>query len=53
MCDKEVARMIEFRDVHKSYDTGVEALRGVNIKIDDGEFAFIVGASGAGKSTFM
>ena len=45
--------MIEFRDVHKSYDTGVEALRGVNIKIDDGEFAFIVGASGAGKSTFM
>ena len=45
--------MIEFRDVHKSYETGVEALRGVNVKIDDGEFVFIVGASGAGKSTFM
>lgn len=45
--------MIEFRDVHKSYETGVEALKGVNIKIDDGEFVFIVGASGAGKSTFM
>ncbi len=45
--------MIEFRDVHKSYETGVEALKGVDIKIDDGEFVFIVGASGAGKSTFM
>lgn len=45
--------MIEFRDVHKTYETGVEALKGVNIKIDDGEFVFIVGASGAGKSTFM
>lgn len=45
--------MIEFRNVHKVYDTGIEALKGVNIKIDDGEFVFIVGASGAGKSTFM
>ena len=45
--------MIEFRNVHKIYDTGVEALKGVDIKIDDGEFVFIVGASGAGKSTFM
>ncbi len=45
--------MIEFRDVHKTYETGIEALKGVNIKIDDGEFVFIVGASGAGKSTFM
>lgn len=45
--------MIEFRDVHKSYETGVEALKGVDIKIDNGEFVFIVGASGAGKSTFM
>ncbi len=45
--------MIEFRDVHKTYETGNEALRGIDIAIDDGEFVFIVGASGAGKSTFL
>ena len=45
--------MIEFRGVHKTYDNGVKALRDVNINIDKGEFDFIVGASGAGKSTFL
>ena len=45
--------MIEFRDVCKSYESGTEALKNVNIRIDDGEFVFIVGESGAGKSTFM
>ncbi|MGN0172517.1 MAG: cell division ATP-binding protein FtsE [Acutalibacteraceae bacterium] len=45
--------MIEFRGVHKTYDNGTKALRDVNITIDKGEFVFIVGASGAGKSTFL
>lgn len=45
--------MIEFRGVYKKYGNGTEALKDVNIHIDDGEFVFIVGASGAGKSTFL
>ncbi len=45
--------MIEFRGVHKTYDNGTKALRDVNINIEKGEFVFIVGASGAGKSTFL
>lgn len=45
--------MIEFKGVHKTYDTGIKALKDVNIRIEKGEFVFIVGASGAGKSTFL
>lgn len=45
--------MIEFKGVHKVYDSGVKALKDVNIRIDKGEFVFIVGESGAGKSTFL
>jgi cell division transport system ATP-binding protein len=45
--------MIEFQNVSKIYSNGTEALRNVNLHVDDGEFIFIVGSSGAGKSTFL
>ncbi len=45
--------LIEFRGVYKAYDNGTKALADVNLKIDKGEFVFVVGASGAGKSTFI
>ncbi len=43
--------MIEFKDVKKIYPNGTVALNGVDLKIADGEFVFIVGESGAGKTT--
>lgn len=45
--------IIEFRGVSKTYIGGTHALDDVNIKINRGEFVFVVGSSGAGKSTFM
>ncbi|MGN1127438.1 MAG: cell division ATP-binding protein FtsE [Candidatus Flemingiibacterium sp.] len=45
--------MIEFKDVKKIYPNGTVALNGVDLKIADGEFVFIVGESGAGKTTLM
>ncbi len=45
--------MIKLIDTYKTYDNGTKALNGVNLEIQDGEFAFIVGPSGSGKSTMM
>ena len=45
--------MIELKEVTKEYSKGIVALNGVNIKIDQGEFVFVVGDSGSGKSTFI
>ena len=45
--------MIEFRDVHASYDGSAPILKGVSFTIRDGEFVAFVGTNGAGKSTTM
>ena len=45
--------MIEFEDVTKVYPGGNTALENVNLHIDKGEFVFVLGHSGAGKSTFL
>ena len=45
--------MIRFVDVYKEYNNGTKALKGLNLRIEDGEFAFLVGPSGSGKSTII
>ena len=45
--------MIELKDVRKEYAKGIVALNGVDLKIEQGEFVFIVGDSGSGKSTLI
>ena len=45
--------MITFENVTKSYGNGAPALSNLNIEIEDGEFVFVVGTSGSGKSTFI
>ena len=45
--------MIEFKEVEKRYPNGFEALKHINLTIDQGEFVAIIGLSGAGKSTLI
>ena len=45
--------MIRLKNVYKEYDNGTEALHGMDLRIDDGEFVFLVGPSGSGKSTII
>ncbi len=45
--------MIKFKNVTKEYDRGVVALDDFSVEIQDGEFVFLTGESGSGKSTFL
>ena len=45
--------MIELKNVTKSYPNGVHALNRVSLTIEDGEFIYIIGPTGSGKSTII
>lgn len=45
--------MLEVKDLYYSYSTGLEALSGINLTVDDGEFLAVMGQNGAGKTTLV
>ena len=45
--------MLEVKDLHYSYSTGLEALKGIDLTVNDGEFLAIMGQNGAGKTTLV
>ena len=45
--------MIRFTDVHMHYEGGVDALKRINLYIEQGAMVYVTGRSGAGKSTLL
>ena len=45
--------ILEIKDLHKSYGAATPVLRGVSLKIEEGEFVGVIGLSGSGKSTLL
>ena len=48
-----MANILEIKDLRKSYDGGFEALKGVNLEIEEGEIIALLGPNGAGKTTIF
>lgn len=53
MAEKKRLPIIALDKVCKQYQTGVDALQNITLRIEQGEFVFVVGKSGSGKSTFI
>ena len=45
--------MLEVKDLHYTYSAGIEALKGINLTVNDGEFLAVMGQNGAGKTTLV
>lgn len=45
--------MIEMKDVMKKYSNGTTAIRNISVEIDQGEFVYVVGPSGAGNQPLL